>query len=398
MPDEEKSSPALAALRMAVPVRELTPVPVDEWAVRRMWEGIQRRERSRQLGRWKGSAWGRWPLASTLLGCSVVLLLALVAMQLVSQSRGDAVVPVAVVPVAAGPLLTREAQHFASIEGPLAGPPLRAEFADGSSIEVFPGARVDGLASSASEFVVLLRRGRARFLVQPGGPRRWLIETRNARVEVVGTVFSVDAGEGGADVQVEVGTVLVRSPVLPDGVQRLDAGQSLELRAPAPPPPAASAPHEAFPAPSPPVHARAPARGGKPRHASAAALWEGADAARRSGQPARAAALLELLMRDYPDDSQVAAAAFTRGVLQFAELGQPAGAASSFRQALDLGIGAALREDCYWRWARALERAGDGAGVRAAVAEYLRVYPNGRHRHTLQRLIEARAGGGGVNH
>jgi hypothetical protein len=393
MSDEGKSSAALAALRVAGPVRELTPVPVDEWAVRRMWEGIQRRERARQLARWKGSAGGRWPLAPTLLGCGLVVLLAVVAMQLYSPSRTDAVAP-----LAAGPLLTREAQRFASVEGPLAGAPVRVELADGSSIEAFPGARVDGLASSASEFVVLLRGGRARFLVQPGGPRRWLIETRNARVEVVGTVFSVDADEAGADVQVEVGTVLVRSPMLPDGVQRLDAGQSLELRAPAPPPAAASAPPEASPAPSSPVHAPTPARGDRQRHASAAALWDGADAARRKGQPARAAALLELLMRDYPDDSQLAAAAFTRGVLQFAELGQPAGAASSFRQALDLGIGAALREDCYWRWARALERAGDGAGARAAVAEYLRVYPNGRHRRTLERLIEAGAGGGDVNH
>jgi hypothetical protein len=393
MSDEGKSSAALAALQVQVPVRELTPVPVDEWAVRRMWEGIQRRERARQLGRWKGSAWGRWPLAPTLLGCSVVLLLGLVAMQLLSPSHEDAVVP-----LATGPLLTREEQRFASIEGPLDGTPVRVELADGSSIEAFPGARVEGLASSASEFVVLLRRGRARFLVQPGGTRRWLIETRTARVEVVGTVFSVDADEAGAGVQVEVGTVLVRSPVLPDGVQRLDAGQSLELRAPAPPPTAASAPQEASPAPSPPVHARSPARGDKARHASAAALWEGADDARRNGQPARAAALLALLLRDYPNDSQVAAAAFTRGVLQFAELGQPADAASSFRQALELGIGAALREDCYWRWARALERAGDGAGARAAVAEYVRVYPNGRHRHTLERLIEAGAVGGEVKH
>lgn len=393
MSDERKSSAALAALRVEAPVRELTPVAIDEWAVRRMWEGIQRHERARQLGRWKGGLWRRWPLVPTLLGCSVVVLLTLVAMQLLLPSRKDATAV-----LAAGPLLTRAEQRFASVEGPTAGAPARVELADGSSIEAFPGARVDGLASSASEFVVLLRRGRARFLVQPGGPRRWLIETRNARVEVVGTVFSVDADEASASVQVEVGTVLVRSPVLPDGVQRLDAGQSLELAAPALPAASSSVSGDSSPAPSPPVHARTPARHGKQRQASAAALWEGADAARRNGEPGRAAALLERLLQDYPDDSQVAAAAFTRGVLQLDQLGQAARAASSFRQALELGIGAALREDCYWRWARALERAGDGAGVRAAVAEYRRVYPQGRHRHTLERLVEAGVDGGGGNH
>jgi hypothetical protein len=389
MSDDGTASAALAELRMAASVRELTPVPVDEWAVRRMWEGIQRRDRTRQLGRWRGGAWGRGSLA-LLLGCGVVVLLGLVALQLGVPFRQHAVGP-----SAAGPLLTREARSFASVEGPLAGAPVRVELADGSSIEAFPGARVDGLASSSSEFVVLLRRGRARFLVQPGGPRRWLVETRNARVEVVGTVFSVDADEAGAGVQVEVGTVLVRSPVLPDGVQRLEAGQSLEVRAPASPPPP-SAPAEASPVPPSSPRARAP-RATRELHASAAALWEGADAARRDGQPARAAALLELLLRDYPGDSQVAAAAFTRGVLQLDQLGQPADAARSFRQALELGIGAALREDCYWRWARALDRAGDGGGVRRVVGDYLRAYPNGRHRNTLERLVDARAQSGGDN-
>jgi hypothetical protein len=97
--------------------------------------------------------------------------------------------------------------------------------------------------------------------------------------------------------------------------------------------------------------------------------------------------LLGRLLRDHPADSQAALAAFTLGVLQLDQLGRPEQAARSFEQALDLGLGAALREDCYARWARAAVRMGEPAAARAVLAEYERHYPRGRHRASIERLL-----------
>jgi TolA-binding protein len=207
-----------------------------------------------------------------------------------------------------------------------------------------------------------------------------------------------------------VGRVLVRSAELPGGEQSVAAGQSLRVdnRARSPEPavaeravaepaiaepaiaePAIAEPAIAEPAvtepPGPSPTVRSPARAARGPN-RAAELWEAADSARRAGQSARAAALLERLLRDYPADSQVALAAFTLGVLELDRLEQPTAAAASFQRALELGIGAALREDVYLRWAEALERAGAAARIDAVLAEYLQRYPNGRHRATIERL------------
>jgi transmembrane sensor len=394
------SSAALADVGLPAPVRELTSVPVDEWAVRRMWEGVQRQREARHgLGERK----------QRLASAALALLASAVLAALVLLGARHPPLEVAGKEVASqrlgGPLLTKEARRFERVEAPSDGVPARVELADGSSIEALPGARVDGLASGSSEFLVLVRRGRARFAVTPGGPRRWSIETRDARVEVVGTVLSVEADGSGSSVAVEVGTVVVRSPALADGVQRLEAGQSLRLPAlapaaatiPAAPPPAAPATPEPDVAVTAPASASAGAtlrRAGpvlaRPR---AAELWEEVDAARKDNRPARAAALLGRLLREHPDDSQAALAAFTLGVLQLDQLEQPEQAARSFEQALDLGLGAALREDCYARWARAAMRMGDRAAARAVLGEYVRHHPRGRHRAS----IEAWVGSGGTS-
>ena len=379
MSEEPVRSAALADLGLEAPLCRLSKPGVDEWAVRRMWEGIQKRQRAQAAG--GGARWRVVALAS-------LATLALSASLLAGGGLLPASRPALLQPLA-GPLLTREAQPFASLEGPASSgaraAPARVDFADGSSIEAAPGARVEGLASTASEFVVSVRRGRAQFRVTPGGPRLWRIEARGARVEVVGTVLSVESDDTATNVQVDEGHVLVRSPQLPGGVQSVSAGQSLRLSLqPAPAPEVLAEPE-----PEPPVAAQParPARAPRRSPPSAAELWEGADEARRSGQSARAAALLERLTRDYPDDSQVALAAFTLGVLQLDRLGQPAEAALSFQRALDLGIGKALREDVYPRWAEALERAGAPARIHAVLAEYERLYPLGRHRRAIAKRL-----------
>src|SRR5690606_3197944 len=138
-----------------------------------------------------------------------------------------------------------------------------------------------------------------------------------------------------------------------------------------------------------PAPARAPVRSTAGVATAAAALWEGADEARRNGEHARAAALLTELVEQYPADSQVALAAFTLGVLELEHLAHPFEASEWFQRALELGLGAALREDAYLRWAEALSRSRARARLLEVSAEYERLYPHGRHAAAIEALASA---------
>ncbi len=401
-----ETSRALAALGLRGPLVRLTSTSLDERRVLGMWQSIERRARI-------GAA-PRVLLAPRALALAASLALLLLCWSL-WPSRSDA---------PPGPLLTASGQRFESAEAGAQGPE-RVAFADGSQIELAAGARLEGLAATASELVLLLRRGEARFSVTPGGPRRWLIEARGARVEVVGTVFSITSRPGVFAVQVESGVVLVRSALLADGVQRLSAGQALRLdvgQEPAaaevepeegevPEQPAGTSPEPAAqagtsaledrarsterrprarpaPAPARPLPARARAA------ESARSLWTRVDAARRASDAAGAARLLKQLIDEYPGDSQAGLAAYTLGVLQLEQLAAPRAAARRFRQALELGIAAGLRESCYLRQVEALRHAGDEQAAREVARSYLRSFPLGEHRDAMQGLVTSGSLGG----
>jgi transmembrane sensor len=395
---EAPDSAALAAARLPRPVRELTRLGVDEWTVRRMWEDIQRRSAARGAPV-PARPRRRGAMALALgLGLALVLTLAVSASWLLLRSSAEQAANAVV------PLLTEDGHRFEALEATPGTPPAQVAFADGSSIEALPGARIEGLAATGNQFVVLVRRGRARFSVTPGGPRHWLIETKSARVEVVGTVLSVENGDDFVEVRVDEGVVLVRSPLLSDGVQRIQAGQSLRLQTSAVPPrEAAQRPEQAPRAPASSAtaaasSAAAPAKAAEPRErrrrrpgTSAAELWSGADQARQSGEAARAAVLLERLLYEHPGDSQAALGAYTLGVLQLEQLARPRAAARSFAQALDLGLATALQESCYVRRAEALRQADDVSELRRVASEYLRRFPAGAHRDAMQRLVETNA-------
>jgi hypothetical protein len=89
----------------------------------------------------------------------------------------------------------------------------------------------------------------------------------------------------------------------------------------------------------------------------------------------------------------VALAAFTLGVLQLDRLERPLQAADSFQRALELGIGAALRDDAYLRWAEALSQVRDRARLSQVSAEYARLHPRGPHRAAIEQLARAPAPG-----
>lgn len=389
MRSEAPDSAALAAARLPHPVRELTRLGVDEWTVRRMWEDIQRRSVARDAAapaRWRGAA-------ALAVALALVVTLGTGSFWLMLRHSAEQT-PTA---NAVAPLLTEDGQRFEALEAAPGTPAAQVAFADGSRIEAMPGARVEGLAATGNQFVVLVRRGRARFSVKPGGPRHWLIETKSARVEVVGTVLSVENGKDFVEVGVDAGVVLVRSPLLSDGVQRVQAGQSLRLQTP-PVVPAEATPRPVEAPQEPAPSAAAPARSAelreRPRRrpgTSAAELWSGADQARQAGDAQGAAVLLERLLYEHPGDSQAALGAYTLGVLQLEQLARPRAAARRFAQALELGIAAGLQESCYVRRAEALRQAGDLSELRHVASEYLRRFPAGAQRDAMQRLVEANA-------
>jgi transmembrane sensor len=306
------------------------------------------------------------------------------------------------------------------------------ELADASHIRLARGARIEPLLSSGSRFELLLARGEAEFSVTPGGPRRWIIEAGLARVEVVGTQFRVarvaaadGRGEGQVRVSVSHGIVLVRGPSVPGLVQRLTAGQVLEVTPAAPAAPVEAA---ATPAPAPAAEAVAlpeialsagPApRMAKPR-AAAPAVWrthvsEGrfaeayatlgparfkqeiaaansadallslADAARLSGHPGDAVAPLERVLDDFTQSPSAALAAFTLGRVQLDQLNAPKQAAAAFERAILMHPPSAILADCHARLVEAYARGGDVAAAQRAAARYRTLFPTGRHNVDLE--------------
>jgi transmembrane sensor len=126
-----------------------------------------------------------------------------------------------------GPLLAGNAPLPTTLEGSSTGSTV--VLSDNSRIRLEPETRLDVLGNDKRTFVTTLRRGKAVFEVEPGGPRRWVIEAGLVSVEVVGTIFTVSRDDGSVTVSVERGIVLVRGEIA-GSERRLTAGQSLVAR------------------------------------------------------------------------------------------------------------------------------------------------------------------------
>lgn len=362
------------------PLSELTEDPVTEEKLQKNWRAIQRRRAPE--ARPDGAR--RWAMVG-----GAVAMAAAVALFLTFS--GDP---------APGPLALADGGAFDHVgEGV-------TRLADGSRITLFDDARMEVLESSGQRVLLRLAEGRARFEVTPGGPRRWIIEA-GARVEVVGTVFSVDRADGRVEVAVERGVVLVRAEELPDGVRRLTAGQQVRVRDaraertiaqaevdPTPAPEAELVPAEPEAASEEPaadeaaepatvVEAEGPAH--TPRAPSPARLMARADAARADGDHDLAARWLRQLLERHPRDGRAPMAAVTLGRLELRQLSRPGRAADTFERALRMRLPASLEEDVRALRVEALTRAGRGAAAREAASEYHRRYPNGRWTSEVQR-------------
>jgi transmembrane sensor len=276
----------------------------------------------------------------------------------------------------------------------------QVDFADGSKITLGSGSRLDVLANDGSSFVTVLRHGRGSFAVRPGGPRRWVVECGLATVEVVGTDFSVQRSAERLEVVVSHGTVAVRGDKVPDGGRALTAGERLVVgdenleRAANPEPSVITAPsassQQCAPAPgngtiraigSP--SSKSPVTTAARAHVPIEELLGQADAARKSGDIATAADLLERTAREAGRDPRAAVAALTLARLTMTSY--PQRVARVLSSVLAIGVPRGLEEDTSARLVEARARSGDKAGARRAAVEYERRFPAGARLEEVRR-------------
>lgn len=364
--------------------------PLDDASVDRLWTGIAQRRRAGARRRQTVTA------VATAGG-----VLALVFFALGPRHT----TPVAQ-PGAGGPLTMQGGGGLAVLSATNRTEPFA--LSDASRIELARGARLEAKANSGTAFTAHLD-GAATFEVTPGGPRRWSIECGAVTVDVIGTRFRVaDEGTPAAPhvhVSVEHGIVLVRGDAVPNHLQRLVDGQSIDVPgavAPLPAPAPAPAPDpgpSSHPAATPSWHDLA--RGGdydgayrqlgptglaaEASGASVDDLLALADIARLSAHPADAVGPLTRVLDRHGGDSRAPLAAFTLGRIQLDTLGQPAPAAIAFERAIRLGLPEGLTEDAYARLVEADAKAGQPEAARAARAEYERKYPHGGRSSTMRR-------------
>jgi transmembrane sensor len=386
--------------RLEFPIKNQLREPVDEPALRRIWDRID----------------GRLPDARRRrrrLALGTLAFVGVAAVAFVGIGRRDP-----------GPLRFGDGRALFAVDAPANG--ARLALSDGSTIELDGGARFEPLETTGASFLAVLQRGSASFDVRPGGPRRWQIECGLATVEVVGTRFSCARAPGHLIVSVQRGAVVVRGERVVDRARRLAAGESLEVIEASPARVVADdeRAREATAA-SPDVTSvdgetgeaarssergrdswRALARVGRPdaafdalgiagvrretRRLGVADLLALADVARLSGHPAEAVGPLARILSDFTRDPQAPLAAFALGRLELDALDEPRAAARALERSLALGVPRSLLEDVRARLVEADTRSGDAAAARAAAEEYLRQFPTGRHRAEIEAGLAPR--------
>jgi transmembrane sensor len=293
----------------------------------------------------------------------------------------------------AGPLRDAQGEVVSRLGGEKASV---TSLSDGSRIELSPDSELEILDNDSSVFSCVLRKGRGMFEVKPGGPRRWQVETSLVLVEVLGTRFSVERRDNETRVDVEHGSVVVRGARVPDGVQKLAAGERLVV-APSPRAVAGmmapSATSSATPRlePSPAGGSReAPARVAEPPRSPPADLLQSADEQRRRGDVRGAIQTLRTAVARGAEQPRRAIAAFTLGKLLLDAAGQPAEAEAAFRTCLRLSPPSSVAEDALARLVQAQVRAGKADAARNTARQYEQRYPGGRRLADVQRWANTR--------
>lgn len=389
---------------MRGPIEGILEPAIDEQRIASTWQRI----REARAVRRRGFSLPRWSFA--LAAAATAAVAAYVTWP--SSHVGPLASRSPTVAINAGAVLDATAQRVVRLD-------------DGSALDLDGGARLQVLTNDAERFVTLLQHGRAHFDVQPGGPRRWEIETSRATVEVVGTAFVVDAEDHRLVVEVERGVVMVRGERVPGRVVWLTAGQHIAIEDPAlktavapPPPPPVPPPSAEAPAvqvapavaepdvkpssapPAKPTRSHTAKSGASTHHAIAqgaqanettpytlATALIDADQRRNAGDPAGAAALLEHALIGAPHDESTGLVEFTLGRLYLEDLGAPDRAEAAFTKMIAGGGPHGLLEDARARRVEALVRGRRRDDARAALDEYDQLYPKGVHRAALHNLL-----------
>jgi transmembrane sensor len=411
--------------RLPIPVRSVLRSGLDEVALARVGRRVAATRRAAStrvsgpaLRETPSASAYRWRPIGALLGAAVAVVVALAVVSAHRAREGSE-----------GPLRTADGRSMETM-GEASQSPRTFFLTDGSIVTLIAGARLQVLENDGTAIVALLGSGSARFDVQPGGPRRWTIECGVASVQVVGTRFSIQRAPGQVRVGVEHGTVIVRSDQLPERVQKLTDGQTLDVTEASAPMPRSPAPalsetvdasalslplRAVRPTSDKGDRARAVGRGAsgagwrelarRGEYAAAYALLgtsgigdlstdgtvadslAAADVARLSGHPRDAVAPLQHIVTVYPDDPRAALAAFTLGRVQLDALEDAADAADAFARAIVLGVPDGLLEDAYARLVEARARAGDRAGARRAAQTYRERFPDGTRGPAIDRWL-----------
>jgi len=386
------------------PVRKVVRAGLDDVAVERIWQHLKRRRATSR------AAWALpWPRVVVICALAVMVMTS-AAVWILPQA------PTALAPMV-GPIrllggVVPSTMTASANESRL------FSFTEGSSVTLRPSSRLEVLENNNDAFVAMLSTGAAGFRVQPGGPRRRTIECGLATVEVVGTRFTISCEASMVRVDVEHGVVLVRGDRVPDRVQRLTDGQSIEVTSLS-----ETTPRNDFGTPDAAARSPVSTRCTDPRP-PASVPWQDiarrgdyaeaydllgpggirriddvgsvqdlltlADVARLSGHPADAVAPLRRIISERPEDPSAPLAAFALGRVELDALGDPSAAADAFERAIALGIPRGLLEDACARLVEARARARDLVGARRAADEYLTRFPQGSRASDVARWANIR--------
>jgi transmembrane sensor len=283
-----------------------------------------------------------------------------------------------------GPLARANGQFLSVLDTGDSGAALDIALSDGSHIHLDPHARLVTQRSDGHQFRAVIAQGKILFDVKPGGPRRWILDAGVARIEVIGTRFTIARSADRVTVSVEHGRVEVRGASVPEGAQTLGDGERLVVLQPL----AASTPKLAAPPVGTPaaidesakVAPESPARAPRTptaREPSADQLLKLADAARSRADYRAAQQLLQQFLGGYGEDSRAAIVALTLGRLQLDHLATPKAAAVSFAHADRLGLPDAVAEEGAARLVEAYAKSGEKELAAAAAARYRARFPAG---------------------
>jgi transmembrane sensor len=259
---------------------------------------------------------------------------------------------------------------------------------DKQTIALSDGTRIEALAGTRFEFAVarpravriVLAVGELDLDVTHDPNRSFHVVCGSRTVQVMGTHFHVTYDGVRFAVSVSRGRVRVDGP---EGSIEVGAGERWshgEPRPEPPPVPVVSAPAaSATNQPAPPA----------PRAETAAEIFNRAQSARLAGRSAEAARAYDILRTRHRTDARAGLAAFELGRIRLDDLGDPAGAADAFADAIVLAPNASYREDAEARRVEAYDRMHDTVRCKTARDDYLARYPSGVFRASVTKRCAA---------